>query len=311
LAPTPISRNSQKYKLNRFHPSIHDRQSSSLTFNGNITCNNGSSGKTMFLGGVGTNTINGALQNGSQQARLQVSGGTWVLTNTNTYNGVTTIATNGSLVVNGSIGVGAVTVQSGGKMSGNGTVLGATTVQAGGTLAPGTSVGTLTISNNLSLAGTAGMEIARNGAVLTKDQVVGINTLTYGGTLVVTNIGGSPLQVGDSFQLFAATSYAGAFASIVYPAGYTFTDNLATSGTITVLTAPVTTPPTLTYVPSGGNWVFTWVGGGFKLQTQTNILTVGLGTNWVDVAGGNTSGVSVPAPIAGNPAVFFRLISTL
>jgi hypothetical protein len=238
-----------------------------------------------------------------------VSGGTWVLTNTNSYNGVTTIATNGNLVVIGSIGVGAVTVQNGGKLSGNGTVLGATTVQAGGTFAPGTSVGTLTLNNDLTLQGTAVMEIARNGAVLTKDQVAGINTLTYGGTLIVTNVGGSALQVGDSFKLFAATNYSSAFTSIVYPAGYTFTDNLASSGTITVLTAPVTTPPTLSCAPSGGNWVFTWASGGFKLQTQTNNLTAGLSTNWVDVPGGNTSGVTVPAPITGNPAVFFRLIS--
>jgi hypothetical protein len=62
--------------------------------------------------------------------------------------------------------------------------------------------------------------------------------------------------------------------------------------------------PMLNCTPSGGDLVF----NGFKLQTQTNSLTVGLGTNWVDVVGGNTSGVSVP--VTASPTAFFRLIST-
>ena len=64
----------------------------------------------------------------------------------------------------------------------------------------------------------------------------------------------------------------------------------------------------LNCTPSGGDLVFNWTGNGYKLQTQTNSLTVGLGTNWVDVVGGNTSGVSVP--VTASPTAFFRLIST-
>ena len=142
--------------------------------------------------------------------------------------------------------------------------------------------------------------------MLANDLVTGVSTLNYGGTLIVTNVGGSALQVGDSFKLFDAASYNPAFANIIYPAGYTFTDTLAVDGTITVQTV-TSGAPTLTFTPSGGNWVFTWPGTGFKLQAQTNTLAVGLSSNWSDVPGGSTSGVSVPAPIAGNPAVFFRL----
>jgi hypothetical protein len=118
------------------------------------------------------------------------------------------------------------------------------------------------------------------------------------------------LLVGDTFQLFSSASYAGSFSGITFPAGYTFTNRLAEDGTLEVLTVPVGEPPTLSYEVDGSDWVFTWPGTGFKLQVQTNLLSVGLGTNWVDVPGGNASGVSVPAPVKSNPAVFYRLIST-
>jgi hypothetical protein len=65
--------------------------------------------------------------------------------------------------------------------------------------------------------------------------------------------------------------------------------------------------PILSYTPSGGDLVFNWAGGGFKLQMQTNSLTMGLGTNWVDVPDGDISGVSVP--VTASPTAFFRLIS--
>jgi len=66
--------------------------------------------------------------------------------------------------------------------------------------------------------------------------------------------------------------------------------------------------PRLNYERLGGGWVFSWPGSGFKLQMQTNnSLAVGLGSNWVDVPGGDVSGVSVPVTAA--PTAFFRLIS--
>jgi hypothetical protein len=47
----------------------------------------------------------------------------------------------------------------------------------------------------------------------TNDQVRGITTVAYGGTLVVTNLAGT-LAAGDSFKLFDAAHYTGAFAAI-------------------------------------------------------------------------------------------------
>jgi hypothetical protein len=98
-------------------------------------------------------------------------------------------------------------------------------------------------------------------------------------------------------------------------AGITLSGNIGMAGSTVDNFALVRTTqsgggPILSYTPSGNNWVFTWPGTGFKLQAQTNTLAIGLSNNWSDVPGGSTSGVSVPAPVAGNPAVFFRLIST-
>ena len=274
-----------------------------------LTVGVNNSSRSLVLLGAGNGEIQGAL--GTNTPLQKRGAGVWTLTGSSPTAGPTLVS-DGTLVVNGSLTAttNIVTI-AGGTLAGNGTIAGPVTVEAAGTLAPGNSVGTLTINSNLTLQGTAIMEIARNGGVLTLDQVAGINTLTCGGTLVITNVGGSALQVGDSFQLFAATNYAAStFANIVYPDGYTFTDTLATDGTITVLTVPAGGSPTLNFTPSGGNWVFNWSGSGFKLQTQTNTLAVGLSTKWSDVPGGDTSGVSVPAPVSGNPAVFFRLIST-
>ena len=92
----------------------------------------------------------------------------------------TTTVEGGLCLVSGSISsTGAVTVV-GGTLAGTGTINAPVDVQAGGTLAPGTSIGTLTINNNLTLAGTTVIEV--NKANGQRDQVVGIGALTYGGT---------------------------------------------------------------------------------------------------------------------------------
>ena len=53
-----------------------------------------------------------------------------------------------------------------------------------------------------------------NKSTVTRDRFIGLSSVTYGGTLTVTNLGGT-LANGDSFQLFSSTAYSGAFTSIV------------------------------------------------------------------------------------------------
>ena len=159
------------------------------------------------------------LQSGSVSAKLggsanlsKSTGGMVALSGANTYSGTTTVSA-GTLLVNGSIGNGAVTV-SGGVLGGSGTIGGNITVQSGGTLAPGSSIGTLMASGNVTLnsGSTTVMEVNR-GATPNTDKVQGIGTLTQGGTLSVIN-NGAALQVNDSFTLFSATTYNGQYAAI-------------------------------------------------------------------------------------------------
>lgn len=128
-------------------------------------------------------------------------------------------------------------------LSGSGTVRGNITEDAGATIAPGTSaVGTLTATNSVTLSGTTIMKIDAGAA--NNDKVNAVQTITYGGTLTVTAIDGTPTG-GQTFKLFSAASYGGAFAVTNLPAlsGSLFwnTTNLNVNGTISVgSTGPTT-----------------------------------------------------------------------
>jgi autotransporter-associated beta strand protein len=181
--------------------------------------------------------MNGAIYG---QGGLQKQGaGTLVLNYANTYPGSTNVS-GGTLFVGGSISSSAVTVSNGGTLSGAGTT-GSVTVASGGTLAPGNGVtGSLSLNNQpLTLSGKTTVSVnAATGAVT---QVRGISSARYGGTLTVTNQSGN-FAAGNSFTLFSASSYSGAFSSITLPALPDSlqwdTSKLATNGSISVLQTP-------------------------------------------------------------------------
>src|SRR5207245_7340779 len=104
----------------------------------------------------------------------------------------------------------ALTVAAG-TLSGNGVIKGPVTIQSAGHLAPGTSIGVLTISNSLGLSGSTMMEL--NAAVGTNDLVRGLTTVSYGGTLTLSNLAGT-VSPSNAFKLFSANSYGGAFAAL-------------------------------------------------------------------------------------------------
>jgi len=191
-------------------------------------------------------TISGSM--GGNFGFTKLSPGTLTLAGANTYTGNTTVS-NGTLNVTGTLGNGAstVTVTGGaGVLSGSGAILSLVQVLSGGTLAPGaiTPCSMLTIGNNLTLAGQTIMKLNNAGAILTNDSVLVSGNLAFGGTLVLTNLTGA-LYMGDSFTLFAAATYSGAFASII-PAtpgsGLVWdTSQLATNGVIMVTSSSATT----------------------------------------------------------------------
>ncbi len=222
----------------------------------------------------------------------------------NDYNGETTVSA-GTLLVNGSITGGNVVVD-GGILGGTGTIKVPVTVTTNGILSPGASIGTLTISNTLSLSGETVMELNHSSA----DKVTGIGSLTLGGTLtVLTN--GPAITGGESFQLFSATSYSGDFTNYnlpVLPSPLNWNVSaVLTTGTLTVTGAVVVPNPIPLIVAKTNNVLtFSWTNAAFVLQSQTNSLSLGLKTNWFDYPGGASSPVNVTIDVA-KPTVFFRL----
>lgn len=179
--------------------------------------------------------------------------GTLTLTAASTYTGPTVI-NNGVLAVNGSLATGAISVNSGGTLAGTGSVGGVTTVNAGGAVAPAGFgvVGTLSSTANITISGSAILEVNKTAA--TKDLLTTSGSITYGGTLTVTNLAGT-LAAGDSFKVFNAASYLGSFSTVTAPAvGLRWnTSALNTSGTLTAVAVP---KPNLTSITtSGGNIV--------------------------------------------------------
>jgi autotransporter-associated beta strand protein len=92
-------------------------------------------------------------------ALLKDGAGTLDLAGDNTYAG-TTVISNGTLAVNGThLGGGAYTV-AGGTLGGTGLIDAAVSVLAAGIVAPGNSIGTLSISNSFDLDGILQIELA-------------------------------------------------------------------------------------------------------------------------------------------------------
>ena len=218
-------------------------------------------------------------------ALTKIGAGTMRLTAANSYGGGTTVSA-GRLLVNSATGSGtgngSVTVD-GGVLGGTGRIAGAVFVLPGGTIAPGNSIGALTISNSLTLSGVTAMEL--NATTRTNDVIRGLTTVTYGGTLILSNLTGT-LTSSNVFKLFDANSYQGAFAAlspaIPGPGLAWNTNTLATDGTLRLVS---TSPVTMSQSRSGDLFSFSWPVDhiGWRLQIQTNSNDVGLSTNWLNV----------------------------
>ena len=254
----------------------------------------GASSTIYSIGAKGVNTtFGGTIVDGSGNgtvAVVKVGGGILALNGVNTYTGTTTVS-------NGTLG-------------GTGSVVSVVTVTSGGTFAPGNSVGTFTVSNNATLGGTTLLELNP----VTSDLLRVTGTLTGGGTLTVTNIG-STLTNGTVFQLFSQP--ASGFTATNLPAGYVWNNNIAANGSITVVSGGIavvnTTPTNITSSVSGNQLTLSWPSDrtGWTLQTQTNLLSVGLtpATNtWFGVAGSAATNTVVMTIDPTQPTVFYRLV---
>jgi fibronectin-binding autotransporter adhesin len=232
----------------------------------------------------------------------KVAGGKLVLIGTHTYTGETAVR-GGTLIVNGVIGNSAVIVTNG-TLGGNGVIQGPVTIQLAGRLSPGTSIGTLTISNSLTLSAVTVMEL--NAAVGTSDLIRGVTTLTYGGTLILSNLAGA-ISGSNTFKLFSANTYRGAFAALnpatPGPGLVWNTNTLATDGTLRVVSI---TPAPIAHSMAGNAFNVSWPGDhiGWRLQAQTNTLS----TNWFNVANSIATNQMTFTIDPAFRAIFYRLV---
>jgi autotransporter-associated beta strand protein len=308
----------------------NNQQVGSLIVVGNAATitNSSTTGDSTLTFNCPTNsTFGGRIVDGPRRTALTVAGGILALAGTNTYTGDTLVSA-GTLTLtnNGTLGTTNITVASGATLNvsahagsgwtlgaaqtlkGNGTVSGSLT--NAGTLAPGIGIGALTVSGNLTLAGLTAIEISK--AAATNDQLIVSGAVNYGGTLYITNLAGT-LKAGDSFNLVTGnSSWSGGFSAITgTPAG---TNNVwsfnPTNGVLSVVASVNTQPTNLIATVSGGSLILSWPADhtGWTLQAQTNALTGGLGTNWVDVTGSAQVNVVTNVINPTNGAVFYRMI---
>jgi hypothetical protein len=167
---------------------------------------------------------------------------------------------------------------------------------------------TITVTTNTpTFTGTLTFDIATTNHIIFKTGSTNL-TLYYNGNLNVINSGPPPAS-GKVFQLFSAADYTNAFASTVLPSlpsGFSWVNNLATSGSIAV-TGSAVSFPLINFSQSGGQMHLTWDSAtypGYIVQVQTN--SAGIGANWVAAPGGSTSPFTITVN-PNNPPVFFRL----
>ena len=204
---------------------------------------------------------------------------------------------------------GSVTVSAGG-FGGTTTIGAPVSVLPGATLAPGTppAIGTLTLNSDLTLGGNllvkVNKSLAQSNDLVT---VAGALSNTNTGTVSVNNLG-SALTVGDTFTLFSQPVTGGASLAIS-GGGVMWSNNLANDGSIIVLSTLAAYSTNLAATVSGSTLTVTWPAThlGWILQSQTNSLSSGLSTNWMDVTGSDavtSTNLSINATV---PAAFYRL----
>lgn len=299
--------------------------SGQMTLNGNcvIGVNGTSFTNNCIIVGSG-----GLIKTGVQPLTL---GGADTFTGTTTLDGGKTILSNmGSLAASATIIVNAgaildasartdatLTVAAGQTLTGDGAVIGSAQIAGGATLAPGGALTSLVFSNDLTLedGSTTIIEISKSSSA-TNDSAQIAGTLNYGGILVLTNIGGVPLVAGDTFKLFNASKYLGAFTSVspaIPDLNLAWNTNNLSSGILSVIAMPTKPPQFSGFASRGGNLIFSGSNGvpnwTYRVLASTNLELplsdwITFSTNSFDSAGDFSF---TNPPIPGMPQMFYLL----
>ena len=168
---------------------------------------------------------------------VSITGGTLQLGLTAAFPGSPgfTVASGATLDVSGV--TGGFALASGQTIAGAGTVVGP--LAAFGTLSPGSSAGTLNITENLTLAATTPLDFELGA---TSDRVAVTGNLTLGGRLSVTAAAGF---AAGTYTLFTYTgnlnTVSGGLTFASMPAGFDYALSTATSGEVNLVVAPILT----------------------------------------------------------------------
>jgi fibronectin-binding autotransporter adhesin len=262
--------------------------------------------RTLILTGTntGANTLAASIGNNTTAAVSLIKNGVgnWVLSGSNTYSGSTTINA-GKLTLGGAGTIAStpvITVNSNATFDvtgpgftlgaaqtllGNGTILGSVT--SDGTLVPGSSIGTLTFSNNLVLNAGSTNTFEVDGSSPANDAIVLGATVTYGGVLNIVPTG--TFTNGQTFTLFSGTGATnpGQFGSLVVNPPVIDTSFTFTNGVLKAVVTP--SGPTLTSVSPdpvvGSSFPVTLslTGSGFTGATDVLLtnLTAATGASYV------------------------------
>ncbi|MCX8156917.1 MAG: autotransporter-associated beta strand repeat-containing protein [Verrucomicrobiae bacterium] len=150
---------------------------------------------TLSGGGGSGATATAVLGDNVSGGLTKLGGGRLALTGANTFTGPVRV--------------------SGGTLVHDGRFAGNVTVEAAGALDLGPALEDLEIRGTLNLQGTLFLDI--NPDQMDSDRIFGPTNVIFNGRLVIRNLGG-PLRAGDSFWLFDALAFEGAFTEVVLPA---------------------------------------------------------------------------------------------
>ena len=268
---------------------------------------------TLSGGGLYNGYIQDSISNGTRKVGITLLSGAQQLTNVCTYSGPTTILGGGLVLVGvGSIpNTATIDITNGAALNVASRADTTFTLRAGQTLKGN---GTFNVVGKLTSQGTIQLKLDKTGGLLANDAIASVTQLTYGGTLKL-DLSGEPLAAGDSFKLFNSTFYGGAFSTIT-PAtpgtGLAWDVNLLAENGILRVASSVATNPTniTTTVLAGGTQLqLAWPldHTGWTLQSQTNSLSTGIGTNWFDVTGSTATNEMIMPIDRANGSVFYRL----
>jgi hypothetical protein len=231
-------------------------------------------------------------------------GGTWNLYDVIQWSVGASLTNNGTIKFHKGTGTGgSITFVGTGVITGNPFTLWNIFLNGTNTIST-----TITATNFIGLNGTVVFDLANPQKLVLDPNST--NALTYGGNLQVINTGAAP-TTGTTYQLFSAVTYGGTFASEslpTLPAGLSWVDNLATTGSITVTGTATGNAPSLTIHNNGTTATLSWDSTtfpGYSVQVQTN--GTGIGPNWFNTASGTVSPFLVQIHTS-SPAVYYRLM---